>query len=157
MRLLLLCLATSFLFLPACASLPTAEQLETWKANTDKVLATAAGIAEGAKRTADAALAKADELKAAQLKTIAEVEALAGPLDVDGDGDVTVSEAKAAFAELRKTDEGKNLLANWETYAAVLASVLGLGVAKKGARVAVKATRQWVDADGDGKPDEPKA
>lgn len=157
MRLLLLCLATSFLFLPACASLPTAEQLETWKANTDKVLATAATIAETAQSTANAAIAKVDELKAAQLKTIAEVEALACPLDQDGDGDVTLTEAKAVYAELRKTEEGKSLLANWETYAAVLASVLGIGIAKKGTKVAVKATRDWVDADGDGKPDEPKA
>lgn len=150
-------LAMSCLLCSSCASLPSAEQLEKWKANTDKALAAAATIADAAKNGADFAKAKIAELEARQAGIIAEVEALAGPLDQDGDGDVTAKEAVAVYTELKKTPEGESLLANWETYAAILATVFGVGLGKKPAQALlakVHATgRALVDRDGDGKPD----
>ena len=141
-NLLILLLATSALLCCGCSSLPTGAQLETWKANTDKALAAAAVLADKATQLSHAAIAKADELKAAQVKQLEEVEAVAGALDSNGDGDVTLAEAKATISELRKTPEGVGLLTHWETYAAILASVAGLGVAKKGGAVALKAVHK---------------
>ena len=139
-RLLLLALlVTSSLLCLGCATgLPNREQLETWKTNVDKTLAAAAIAADKATEIAKAATAKAEELREKQASIIADVEAVSGPLDANGDGDVTIAEAKAAYANLNKTEGGRNLLTNWETYAAVLASVAGIGVAKKGGAVAVK-------------------
>lgn len=150
-------LATSFWLLPSCASFPTATDLDRWKAQTDKALATAAQLADGAKSVADAATAKIAELEAKHAEIISSVEAIAGPLDKNGDGDVTLSEAKVAFAELSKTTGGLDLIQDPTVWGALLASVLGIGVAKRGGTkllAKVHATgRELVDADGDGKPD----
>lgn len=62
--LLILCLVMSGFLYSGCGSMPTAAQLETWKANTEKTLAAAANVAERAKAAADVAVAKASEIKA---------------------------------------------------------------------------------------------
>lgn len=153
-------LVTSFLFWQGCAALPTADQLETWKANTDKALAAAGALADKAKAAGDAAVAKIDELKAAQVAQLDKIEAVAGALDSDGDGKVTAAEAKATIGKLTTAPGGWSLLMDPATYAAVLAALAGFGVTKRVGAAAVRAAisphvQTMIDANGDGVPDDP--
>lgn len=158
MRLFLFSLVTSCWLLPSCASLPSHEQLETWKANTDKALATAADWADKAKKAADAVEVKYAQLSEAQAANVAKLEAIAGPIDANGDGKVTADEMTAFAKKLAGSEEGRGALLDWQTYAALIGAWAGWKGVKKGTAMVAKVTyAAGKDLNGDGVIDEEEA
>lgn len=138
MRLFLFLLLTSIFPCSACSSLPTSSEVAGWKEQFGKSLATVSAGVEKVKAAGEVAAAKYEELKAQyeelkrkQAEILADVAAIAGPLDRDGDGDVTMGEAKATISELRKTPEGRSLLSSGEFWVAILGAVAGVGATAK--------------------------
>ncbi len=137
-RLLCLSLGMSILLSCGCSSLPSSAQLEDWKGKVDRGLASASTAIEKVKAGVEVASAKLDAMKEAQAAQLANIEAIAGPLDTDGDGKVTAAEAAATVKKLKETPEGTDLLFQWQTWATLAGAWVGLKGAQKGGAVALK-------------------
>lgn len=156
-RTFLFSLLTITLLLPACA-LPTHDQLEMWKANTDKALAGAARIAEDGIAAANAVKAQLDDLKNRYQTEIDKLEAIAGPIDVNRDGKVTSDEVAAFTSKLRSTEQGREVLYDWQTWVAIAGAWVGVkGTKKIASAVAVMAYDHAKDKNGDGVVDAEEA
>jgi hypothetical protein len=112
MRCVILMLA--LIWLPSCQTVQKADDVLAWVKGKTEVLDT-----------------KIENLKANQEARVAKFEGIVGAWDRDGDGSVSVSEAKAVVADAAKTPDGRRVLLDPEFWAGLSAAVLGLYGAKR--------------------------
>jgi len=136
MHRLLLPMILALLLSPSCGlSSKVGATLDDYRAVATKVNKVGEKLEQGL----EALQAKLAAAEAKNAEIVASLESIAGPMDTDGDGDVTIAEGRAFYSKLKESAEGKKALENPDTYIAIIATIAGLWGAKKGGGIAVKA------------------